>query len=155
LARFGTVIRLSEQIVLNENEYEVAELLSKHDYAVTSDRIAEYFNRPGIGTYYWRNSDKTRPKGKWTWYKVADIFKKLVSMDLISEYPIQYDKYDRAYFMTDNQKEQFKTVQVKRRYTPKPKGRPRKYKDNAEKQKAYRLRKSSRPKTDACLGGKF
>jgi len=136
---------LSEQIVLNENEYEVAELLSRHDYATTSDKIAEYFNRPGIGTYYWRKSDKTRPNGKWTWYKVADILKKLLSVDLISEYPVQYDKYNTPYYMTDYQKERFKTVQVNRRYTPKKRGRPRKYKDNAEKQKAYRQRKSTQP----------
>jgi len=131
---------LGEQIILNENEYELAELLSKQKRQVTSNRIAQFFNSPGIGIYYWRNSDKTRPNGKWTYYKVEDVAQRLLSIDLIAEFSVQYGNYP-AYFMAEYQKEKFKTVQLKCRYTPKPKGRRRKYKNNAEKQKAYRERK--------------
>jgi len=147
-------------IELSPNEYTVAKFL----FGMSSQPESGYNTIPALhynmanftpDYKYWMPKDRSEPTGKWDYFYLCDtlerlVIKKLVSTDVSLEgRSYEWKYYKVKWFMTETQKRRFARAIVK---YPKPKGkrgRPRKYKDNAERQRAYRermrlLRKSNK-----------
>ena len=153
-------------IELSKNEYTIAKFLSEATEPKTSGDISFELGHDmtNLSKWYptrWYKKDTTAPTGYWRSQDVELIAEKLSTLGLIAfieksvggiseccphckkEFYVHRNPPEKYYYMTDAQKEQFKTVQVKpvEIRVPRPRGRPRKYKSNAERQRAYRERK--------------